>query len=144
MWGPDGLPGCSEEGYDGVDVTDKIVLVERFRCPDATTLAGRVKAAVAAGAKAVVVYNNVATKVTAGSLGAPDPVALRPAGFINQEDGVAWRERVKRGEKVAVYFRQIQTIEPRKTWNVIAETKHGDPNDVIAVSILHLHKYTPP
>src|SRR5690606_18193556 len=72
-WGPDGLPGCSADGYADQDVKDKIVLVERFRCPDQTTLAGRVKAAVAAGAKAVIVYNNVETKVTAGSLSAPDP-----------------------------------------------------------------------
>ncbi|RPA75258.1 leupeptin-inactivating enzyme 1 precursor [Ascobolus immersus RN42] len=131
-WGPDGLPGCSADGYADQDVKDKIVLTSRFRCPDATTLAGRVKAAVAAGAKAVIVYNDVPTKVTAGSLSAPDPVNLRPAGFINADVGNAFKTRIQAGEDVRFYFRQIQTIETRNTWNVMAETKKGDPNAVIA------------
>jgi hypothetical protein len=45
--GPDGLDGCSASGYEGKDVKDRIVLVQRFRCPDGTTLGGRVRAAVA-------------------------------------------------------------------------------------------------
>ncbi|KAF8253190.1 Zn-dependent exopeptidase [Wilcoxina mikolae CBS 423.85] len=129
--GPPGLPGCSAEGYQGLDVKDKIVLTQRFRCPDQTTLAGRVRAAVAAGAAAVIVYHDLPTKPTAGTLSAPDPVRYRPAGFIGLVDGEKWKARIEKGEKVRVYFRQIQVIEERKTWNVIAETRNGDPGSVI-------------
>jgi hypothetical protein len=137
--GPAGLPGCSAEGYNGLDVKDKIVLTQRFRCPDQTTLAGRVRAAVAAGAAAVIVYHDLPTKPTAGTLIAPDPVGYRPAGFISLADGEAWKARIEAGEKIMVYFRQIQTIEERKTWNVIAETKGGDEGSVIVVCPLLFH-----
>ncbi|KAI5804518.1 hypothetical protein EDC01DRAFT_643762 [Geopyxis carbonaria] len=129
--GPAGLAGCDAANYAGLEVTDKIVLVQRFRCPDGTTLAGRVRPAVAAGAAAVIVYNDVSTKPTAGTLSAPDPVAYRPAGYITQADGEAWKARLEAGEALTVFFQQTQTIESRATWNVIAETIGGHPNDVI-------------
>lgn len=136
--GPEGAAGCSKEGYDGLryPVTDKIVLVQRFRCPDSSTFAGRVRAAVAAGAKAVIVYHDIPSKPTAGTLTAPDPVGYRPAGLIYLADGLKWKERLEGGEKLEVFFKQLQTIETRKTWNVVAETKCGDPNNVIVVSSL--------
>jgi len=131
--GPDGVGGCSAAGYEGGDVRGKIVLVQRFRCPDGTTLGGRVKAGVAAGASAVIIYHDLPTKPTAGTLTAPDPVAYRSAGFISKADGEAWRARIEAGETLQVYFRHLQTIENRTTWNVIAETKAGDPSSVIVV-----------
>ncbi|KAH6918090.1 hypothetical protein BKA70DRAFT_8104 [Coprinopsis sp. MPI-PUGE-AT-0042] len=130
--GPAGLPGCDASGYTE-DVTDKIVLVQRFRCPDSTTLAGRVRAAVKAGAAAVIIYNDIPTKPTAGTLSAPDPVGYRPAGFISQADGQALATRLSAGEEINVFFKQKQTIEDRQTWNIIAETKGGDKNNVIVI-----------
>lgn len=131
--GPAGLAGCSKAGYANgtASVAGKIVLTLRFRCPDGTTLAGRVRAAVAAGAAAVLVYNNVPTLPTAGTLSAPDPVGYRPAGFITQAAGEAWKARLLAGETIRVAFRHLQTITPRRTWNVIAETRHGDPRSVV-------------
>jgi hypothetical protein len=34
--GPEGAAACDVASYDGLDVTDKIVLVQRFRCPTGT------------------------------------------------------------------------------------------------------------
>jgi Zn-dependent M28 family amino/carboxypeptidase len=129
--GPSGEAACSVDGYEGLDVTDKIVLVQRGTCPDATTLAGRIRAAVAAGASNVILYNNVPTLVTGGTLTAPDPVGYRPSGFINQDDGEALVARLQAGEEIEAYFQHTQTVETRITQNVIVESNGGDESNVI-------------
>ena len=132
--GPEGTNACSVDGYAGLDVKGKIVLVERGACPTGGTLAGRIRPAKLAGASNVIIYNNVPTKVTGGTLSAPDPEGFVSSGFINQADGVALKERLLAGEQIIAYFQQTQFIETRITQNVFAETKCGDPNNVIVVS----------
>ena len=129
--GASGPEGCTNESYNALDVKDKIVLVQRGTCPDGTTLAGRVKPAVAAGAAAVIIYSDVTTKVTAGTLSNPDPVAYRSTGYINKIDGEALVARISAGEAVEAYFQQTQIVETRITQNVFTETKSGDPTNVI-------------
>ncbi|KAH7057061.1 hypothetical protein B0J12DRAFT_568109, partial [Macrophomina phaseolina] len=129
--GPTGAAGCSAEGYADLDVAGKIVLVERGTCPTGGTLAGRIRPAAAAGASNVIIYNNVPTKVTGGTLSAPDPATLVSSGFINQADGWALRDRLLAGEAVTAFFQQTQTIEEQITQNVFAETIDGDPANVI-------------
>ncbi|KAM0554913.1 hypothetical protein ACHAPJ_006649 [Fusarium lateritium] len=129
--GPEGAAGCDASSYDDLDVKGKIVLVQRFRCPTGGTLAGRVIPAAAAGASAVVIYHDLTTNVTAGSLSQPDPEKFVPAGFINQADGLKLKERIEAGETLEAHFQQTQTIEERITQNVIAETTGGDPRNVI-------------
>ena len=129
--GPEGAAGCSVDGYKDLDVKDKIVLIERWACPTGGTLAGRVRPAVAAGASSVIIYNNVPTPVTGGTLSAPDSVGYRPSGLINQGDGQKLKARLLAGEKFTVYFQQTQIVETRITKNIFAETKGGDPNNVI-------------
>ena len=129
--GASGPEGCTNESYNALDVKDKIVLVQRGTCPDGTTLAGRVKPAVAAGAAAVIIYSDVTTKVTAGTLSNPDPVAYRSTGYINKIDGEALVARISAGEAVEAYFQQTQIAETRITQNVFTETKSGDPTNVI-------------
>ena len=129
--GASGPEGCTNESYNALDVKDKIVLVQRGTCPDGTTLAGRVKPAVAAGAAAVIIYSDVTTKVTAGTLSNPDPVAYRSTGYINKVDGEALVARLSAGEAVEAYFQQTQIVETRITQNVFTETKSGDPTNVI-------------
>ena len=129
--GASGPEGCTNESYNALDVKDKIVLVQRGTCPDGTTLAGRVKPAVAAGAAAVIIYSDVTTKVTAGTLSNPDPVAYRSTGYINKVDGEALVARISAGEAVEAYFQQTQIVETRITQNVFTETKSGDPTNVI-------------
>ncbi|KAF2021610.1 leupeptin-inactivating enzyme 1 precursor [Aaosphaeria arxii CBS 175.79] len=128
--GVPGDAGCTEQAYADLDVKDKIVLVQRGACPDGTTLAGRMKPAAAAGAAAVVIYNDVETQVTAGTLSSPNPQYV-PTGFINRDDGEELVARLENGEDIEAYFQQSQTIETRITQNVITETKGGDPNNVV-------------
>ncbi|KAJ2994664.1 hypothetical protein NUW58_g1496 [Xylaria curta] len=116
--GPEGALGCDAANYAGLDVKGKVVLVQRFQCPSGGTLAGRVRPAAASGAVAVIVYNNL---------------RLRPAGFINQADGVALKQRLQAGEKIETYFQQDQIIEERITQNVFLESKDGDPDNVIVL-----------
>ncbi|KAF3926295.1 hypothetical protein ABW20_dc0110205 [Dactylellina cionopaga] len=129
--GPSGDDACNTGAYSTLDVKGKIVLVERGTCPTGGTLAGKVRPAVASGAAAVIVYNNVDTLVTAGTLSAPDPENYRPAGFINRADGLALIERLSAGEEITAHFQQTQVVESRTTQNVFAESKAGDPNNVI-------------
>jgi hypothetical protein len=129
--GASGPEGCTNESYNDLDVKDKIVLVQRGTCPDGTTLAGRVKPAVAAGAAAVILYSDVTTKVTAGTLSNPDPVAYRSTGYINKVDGEALVARLSAGEAVEAYFQQTQIVETRITQNVFTETISGDPTNVV-------------
>ncbi|KAF2273653.1 aminopeptidase-like protein Y [Westerdykella ornata] len=128
VFGPE---GCTKEAYNGLDVKDKIVLVQRGSCPDGTTLAGRLKPAAAAGAAAVIIYTDLTTPVTAGSLSAPNPKEYVPGGFINKADGEALRARIEGGEAIQAYFQQTQVVETRITQNVFTETKDGDPTNII-------------
>ncbi|KAG0642733.1 hypothetical protein HOY80DRAFT_948952 [Tuber brumale] len=129
--GPEGAAACSVDGYAGLDVKGKIVLVERGTCPTGGTLAGRVRPAKLAGASNVIIYNNSPTNVTGGTLSAPDPEGFVSSGFINQVDGEALKKRLLAGEKIIAYFQHTQLIETRITQNVFAETKGGNPNNVI-------------
>ncbi|KAF8453743.1 hypothetical protein BDZ91DRAFT_46971 [Kalaharituber pfeilii] len=130
---PEGAAGCSVEGYADLDVKDKIVLIQRYACPGGGTLAGRVRPAKLAGASNVIIYNNVPSLVTAGTLSAPDPEGYVSSGFINQVDGERLKARLLAGEQLTAYFQQTQVIQTRITQNVFAETKGGDPNNVIMV-----------
>ncbi|WYZ42721.1 hypothetical protein EsH8_VI_000420 [Colletotrichum jinshuiense] len=129
--GPEGAAACDVANYEGLDVQDKIVLVQRFRCPTGGTLAGRVRPAAAAGAAAVIVYHDITTNATAGSLSAPDPEGFVPAGFINLADGLKIKERLDAGETIEAHFQQTQIVEERITQNVFVETEEGDPHNVI-------------
>ncbi|KAI1363127.1 peptidase family M28 [Xylaria arbuscula] len=130
--GPEGTSGCDASGYADLDVSGKVVLVDRFQCPTGGTLAGRVRPAAASGAVAVIVYNNVETNVTAGTLSAPSADFV-PAGFINQADGLALKSRLEAGENIVAYFQQDQIIEERVTQNLFVESNGGDPDNIIVL-----------
>jgi hypothetical protein len=137
--GPEGAAGCDASSYDNLGVKGKIVLLQRFRCPNGGMFAGRVMPAASAGASAVIIYHDLSTKATAGSLSAPNPERYVTAGFINLDDGLKLKKRIEGGEKVEAYLQQTQTIKERITQNVIAETTGGDPqNDIMVGQPSHL------
>jgi Zn-dependent M28 family amino/carboxypeptidase len=129
--GASGPEGCTNAAYDGLDVEGKIVLVQRGTCPDGTTLAGRLKPAAAAGAISVIIYSDIETPVTGGTLSNPNPEEYVPGGYINKVDGEALVSRLQAGEEVTASFQQTQTIETKITQNIFTETKDGDPTNVI-------------
>ncbi|KAJ4368090.1 hypothetical protein N0V83_006445 [Neocucurbitaria cava] len=129
--GASGPEGCTNESYGSLDVKDKIVLVQRGTCPDGTTLAGRIKPAAAAGAAAVIIYSDVTTPVTGGTLSNPNPEEYVSSGYINKADGEPLVARLEAGEQIEAYFQQTQTVETKITQNVFTETIEGNPSNVI-------------
>ena len=127
---PAGNLSCSVANYANIDVKDKIVLVQRGACPDGSTFAGHVRPAAAAGAAAVIIYNNVETNLTAGTLSNPSPEYVATGG-INLADGLALQARLDAGESITATFQQTQAVENRTTQNIFAETKYGDPSNVV-------------
>lgn len=128
--GPEGEAGCDVANYADIDAEGKIVLVERGLCPDGTTFAGKLKPAAAAGAAAVLIYNNGPAQLTGGSLSNPNP-DYAPAVLIDQAPGLALKARLEAGETVEVYSQIVQIIEERFTQNVFAETKGGDETNLL-------------
>jgi Zn-dependent M28 family amino/carboxypeptidase len=85
----------------------------------------------AAGAAAVIVYSDVTTPVTGGTLSNPNPAEYVSSGYINKADGEPLVTRLQAGEKIEAYFQQTQTVETRITQNVFSETTEGDAENVI-------------
>jgi Zn-dependent M28 family amino/carboxypeptidase len=127
----DAKPCNSEELLaTGVDVVDKILLIERGKCPDGTTFAGKVKTAHGAGALAAIIYNSEDPPISGGTLTNPNPEYV-PAGLLQRTQGLALRERILAGETLIAQYSQTQLVENRTTTNIFAETKSGDPSNVI-------------
>jgi Zn-dependent M28 family amino/carboxypeptidase len=65
------------------------------------------------------------------TLGAENIGLVVPVGIIPLEVGESWRSRLAAGEDVVVNLLVDSIAETRETWNIISETKQGDPNKVI-------------
>ncbi|RSL65779.1 hypothetical protein CEP51_012926 [Fusarium floridanum] len=117
--------GCAVEDFPA-ETKDNVVLVSRGEC----TFAQKSTNAKQAGAAGVVVYNNVPGSL-AGTLGAAFG-DYAPIVGISQEEGQAILELVKAGD-VTVDLDIDATTENRVSYNVIAETKEGDHNNVLVV-----------
>lgn len=116
--------GCNASEWQGVAATGKIALVSRGTC----SFGEKSKAAKAAGAAAAVLYNNADGELN-GTLGGPSS-DYTPTTGITKADGTALLEQMKAGP-VTMTFVLEKVIENRKTFNVIAETPWGDPNNVV-------------
>lgn len=130
--GPIGAAACDVANYAGIDAEGKIVLVERGLCPDGTTFAGKLKPAAAAGADAVLIYNNGPAQLTGGSLSNPSPL-YAPGVIIDQAPAQAIKARLDAGETVEATVEITQLIEERVTQNVYAETKGGDETNLLVL-----------
>jgi Zn-dependent M28 family amino/carboxypeptidase len=119
----DATPGCEATDYDA-SVAGTIVLVSRGVCPfgDKQALAS------AAGAAGLIVHNNVPGPL-AGTLG--EPREGTPAGGISQEDGVALRAQLAADPALTATLDLRQFREDRSTFNLIAQTPQGNPDNVI-------------
>lgn len=117
--------GCDAADYPA-EVEGSIALISRGTC----TFGEKSLAAKAAGAAAALVYNNVAGELS-GTLGAPF-LEYAPILGISQEDGQALLEKLEAGE-VTGELTVDATVEERLTYNVIAETKGGDHDNVLVL-----------
>ncbi|KAF7178066.1 hypothetical protein CNMCM7691_006724 [Aspergillus felis] len=120
--------GCVATDYPA-DLKGKIALVSRGECPFATKSVLSAKA----GAAAALVYNNIDGSM-AGTLGGATselgPYA--PIAGISLAHGQALIKLTQAGTVTANLWINSK-VENRTTYNVIAQTKGGDPNNVVAL-----------
>ncbi|OAA55188.1 aminopeptidase Y [Cordyceps fumosorosea ARSEF 2679] len=117
---------CLPEHWDGIDVAGKILLFQYAVCNATYT---HIRLAKQNGASAVVFYNNVPTTPRAQNPRGLD-LAL-PSGVVPQAVGEDWIARLAAGEDLDVTLIIDAFSEQRKSWNVISETKLGNPDNVV-------------
>ncbi|MCY0916640.1 M28 family metallopeptidase [Streptomyces sp. H27-G5] len=123
----DETPGCEAEDYAAGSFTGKIALVKRGAC----TFFEKEKAAVAAGAAGVIVYNHSGTTPVRGTFSSPAE-GLVPSAGISLADGEALAASAAAGE-VTVRLDLDQEHVKKTTRNVIAETRGGRSDRVVTV-----------
>lgn len=120
--------GCFEDQWQSIVAKDKIALVKRGGC----SVAQKIKLAKAHGAVAFILYNQTPVeKLDTITLSAENIGLLVPAGFITQSIGTSWKQRLVAGESLTVTLLVDSVNEDRDCWNIISETKEGDPNNVV-------------
>ncbi|ROT42193.1 aminopeptidase Y [Sodiomyces alkalinus F11] len=121
---------CFEDQWEGIDATGRLALVKRGAC----AISDKLKLASAHGALGVILYNNSpGNAITAATLGRENIGLLPPVGTIPLEVGTAWSARLRGGEELVVKLYVDAVFEDRETWNIISETKEGDPDNVIVL-----------
>lgn len=116
--------GCTAADYPA-EVSGNIALISRGTCP----FGEKAALAKAAGAVGTVIYNNV-DGALAGTLGGVGDYA--PTVGVTSEVGQSLLEQITAGG-VEVHLDVDATEENRTTYNVIAETKEGDHNNVLVL-----------
>ncbi|MBM2614210.1 M28 family peptidase [Actinoplanes sp. LDG1-06] len=119
----DATTGCEESDYAGLGAPGSIVLLRRGGCPFTI----KQRTAAAAGAVAVIIYNNAPGKVY-GSLGAPTDGVI-PTAAVTGELG----EQLAAAPPARVELEAREIIESRETVNITADTARGDPGDILVV-----------
>ena len=105
-------------------MSGNIALVSRGSC----TFSQKSINAKAAGAVAAIIYNNEAGELS-GTLGEPFK-EYAPVVGISQADGKALLDKLAQGEVTAA-VKIDAIVEERVSYNVIAETKTGDHDNVL-------------
>ncbi|MER5765868.1 M28 family metallopeptidase [Streptomyces sp. NPDC002082] len=123
----DESPGCDADDYAAGAFTGKIALVKRGTC----TFVEKQRAAAAAGAIGVIVYNHSGTTPVRGSFSSPAE-GIVPSAGITLADGEALTAAAAKGE-VSVRLDLDQEHVKKTTRNVIAETRGGRADRVVTV-----------
>ena len=116
----DAALGCTPADYP-VTPEPTIVVVSRGTC----SFAAKQQAATAAGAAGVVIYNNIAEAPLNGTLGGRATGV--PAGGVTLEAGQALLGQVGQTATLDIAV----TVTTTTTFNVVAQTPYGDPDNVI-------------
>ncbi|MGW2812533.1 M28 family metallopeptidase [Streptomyces sp. NPDC001415] len=123
----DDTPGCSLDDYASDTFTGRIALVKRGSC----TFQEKEAVAAKAGAVGVIVYNHSGTDPVHATVGEPRNAHI-PAAGITRADGEALAAQVAKGP-VKVTLDVATEAVAKKTRNVIAETRTGSPDNVVAL-----------
>ncbi len=131
--------GCEPEDFTGTGVSGQIALMQRGTCDFRV----KVDNAAAAGAVGAVIFNEGQpgrTDVIFGTLGGPN--AAIPAVDTSFATGEDLSNGVANGATgTTVHIKTVTHSEERTTENVIAETKKGDPDNVVMAGA-HLDSVT--
>src|SRR3954471_19306128 len=122
--------GCTAADYAGV--SGKVALVQRGTCP----FVDKWQFAQAAGATGVIIYNEGNTPERQNPIfvdNQPSPDATIAAVITSYTLGNDLLQAYKAGKNPTVDFKVYGFFEPRYLNQVIAETKGGDPNNVVVV-----------
>ncbi|KAM0332402.1 hypothetical protein ACHAQA_002682 [Verticillium albo-atrum] len=117
--------GCAASDFPA-ETKGRIVLLSRGEC----AFGLKSQNAKSAGAVGLIVHNNIAGSISA-TLGAPF-LAYAPTVGISLEDGQALIAKLAAGE-VEVDLNVDAVVESRVNYNVIAETKGGDHDNVLVL-----------
>lgn len=130
--------GCSDADFEAVKSFDafasyhgdKIALIERGVCPFGvkSELAGKY------GFKGVVIYDNEPANSDGlhGTLGEPTEHTVSTIG-VPYEVGQSLINSLMLDPDYLLYFAMDSFVKKIKTKNIIADTKHGDPNNIVAL-----------
>ncbi|KAI0404304.1 peptidase family M28 [Xylaria palmicola] len=118
---------CFEDQWEGIDATGKLALVKRGSC----AITEKLKLARAHGALGVILYHNLAGTPGSATLTAESYGQVVPVATITRDVGEAWKARLAAGEELVVELFIDALFEERTSWNIIAETKAGDPDNVV-------------
>lgn len=121
--------GCDASDFPAA-ANGSIVLIERGLCAfgDKSELAGQ------AGAVAAVIYNNIpGDGVFSGTLGSPLPDQIATLG-VSYETGTSWADKLSLNISLSASALMDSFVKNVTTYNVIAETRDGDPDNVVMLS----------
>lgn len=137
--------GCNEADYKSLELVDqeemshkkydkvsrKIALIERGKCTfgSKTELAGKY------GFHAVVIYDNEPESISDGlhgTLGEPTKHSVSTIG-VTYEVGMQLITNIEINKHYYIYFAMDSTVSKIKTKNIIVDTKHGDPENIVAL-----------
>ncbi|MFK8909685.1 M28 family peptidase [Streptomyces sp. YS-3] len=123
----DATPGCEPADYASDTFTGRIALVKRGSC----TFQQKEAVAARAGAAGIILYNHSGDAPVHGTVGDPAEAHI-PAVGISLADGEALAAQVARGE-VTVTLDVATEAVAHRTRNVVAQTRTGDPDHVVAL-----------
>ncbi|KAJ4257490.1 hypothetical protein NW762_008614 [Fusarium torreyae] len=120
--------GCFADQWKDLDVKGKIPLIKRGKC----RFPQQLKFAKDNGALAAIIFNDdPKQKAGSGSLGAENFGKLAPVGVITYDQGTSWVKRIEGGETLEINLTIDMLTEKRETWQIIADTKEGDPDNIV-------------
>jgi Zn-dependent M28 family amino/carboxypeptidase len=123
-----GTSGCEEADWGGQDLTGKIALVERGTCP----FVDKINLAKQLGAAAVLIFNDgYPDRTEPFQIGAPPFIGI-PVAMTSYAVGSALYTALQSGP-VNVTFSVETTTEEVPQYNLIADSKQGDPERTIVV-----------
>ncbi|MFI9201110.1 M28 family metallopeptidase [Streptomyces sp. NPDC053048] len=123
----DDTPGCGLDDYASGDFKGRIALVKRGSC----SFQQKEEIAAKAGAAGLILYNHSGTTPVHGGVEEPANAHI-PAGGISLADGEALAAALAKGEVTVSLDVSTEAIK-RQTRNVIAETKGGNADRVVAL-----------